>query len=177
MRLIAAMSTPRDTALRSIALCAVLFSATCFSVRAQSSGPEDVAQLREKAKASQAIAFLRLRFSGSSVQLVSYQIKPGHLKSRRDNDDKAIKISVTSTAGELLWRGSVENPVTQSFEWEASDAPGTIRHVRVDRAVGDVVVRVPVMQENQLVRFAGVSVSPDGKKAISEIGIFQLKTK
>ena len=177
MRITAAMSNPRDAALRSIALCAVLFSASCFSVRAQSSDPEDVAQLREKAKASQAIAFLRLRFSGNSVQLVSYQIKPGHLKSRPDNDDKGIKISVTSTAGELLWRGSVENPMTQSFEWEASDAPGTIRHVRVDRAVGDVVVRVPVMQENQLVRFAGVSVSPDGKKAISEIGIFQLKTK
>ena len=171
------MSNPRNAALRSITLCAVLFSVICFSIRAQNHGPADAAQLREKAKTSQAIAFLRLRFSSSSVQLVSYQIKPGHLKSRRDDDDKAIKISVTSTAGELLWQGSVENPVTQSFEWEDPEAPGTIRHLRVDRVVGDVVVRVPVMQENQLVRFARVGVSPDGKKAISEIGVFQLKTK
>jgi hypothetical protein len=108
------------------------------------------------------IAFVHLRFTGDTVQLLGCKVAPGHLKHPGRSRDKGIRLQVATQDGQFSWQGWIKDP--RSRVVEAPDADGHFTAKVVTWATAEVTVRVPFFEsgQNLLVSRAPAAANENG---------------
>ena len=93
------------------------------------------------------ILFLHLRVTDSSATLLDSSVEPGTVKQRRVQENvNHIQFEVTSSSGQRLWSGDVEDPLVRHLEYEDPDHPGEIKSRLVRTGEGEVMIRFPLVE-------------------------------
>ena len=118
------------------------------------------------------IAFLHLKLHPNRAELLSSHVTPGRLKPGTRIAGERILLQVHSTAGALLWEGTIEDPRRERIERghdHAQHAPKI-----VERNVAEVMARVPFFEDAQVVRVSRVTPAPAAAAQEKLLGTFQL---
>lgn len=121
----------------------------------------------QAAESGDGIAFLTLRVTIDTVTLTDWQSVPGKLKKlRHQRATSGLLYKATAAGGEVLWQGSVPDPLIQRFEYEDPDNPGVLKAKLVTRDSATVVIRLPANLAVESISFwkLRAAVLPDGTK-------------
>ena len=116
------------------------------------------------------IAFLHLKLHPNRAELLSSHVTPGRLKPGTRIAGERILLQVHSTAGALLWEGTIEDPRREIIERghdHAQHAPKI-----VERNVAEVMARVPFFEDAQVVRVSRVTPAPAAAAQEKLLGSF-----
>jgi hypothetical protein len=117
------------------------FMAWTTTVHAQESG-------------SDKIMFLRLRLKNDMVSLISKTIRQGKLKSHRlEKTQNGIRYTITSSTGESLATGFIEDPSVRRYEYEDPAQAGHIKTKLVTSTDVEFTLRIPVRTGMQVITF------------------------
>lgn len=121
----------------------------------------------QAAESGDGIAFLTLQVTTDTVTLISWQSVPGKLKRlRHQRETSGLLYEATAAGGEVLWQGSLPNPLIQRFEYEDPDNPGVLKSKLITRDSATVVIRLPADLAAQRISFwkLRAAASTDGTK-------------
>jgi len=93
------------------------------------------------------IAFVHLRFTGETVQLVSCKIVSGHLKPTSKPAGKRIGLRVVGADGSTQWETWIKDPHTRVLEVADSSGRLSAKVITVERP--EITVRVPYFEMGQ----------------------------
>lgn len=126
------------------------------------------------AESGDSIAFLTLRVTSDTVTLTDWQSVPGKLKRlRRQRETSGLLYEAMAAGGEILWQGSVPNPLIQRFDYEDPDNPGVLKAKLVTRDSATVVIRLPADLAAKSISFwkLRAAASPDGKTSVHRVDL------
>ena len=118
------------------------------------------------------IAFLHLKLHPNRAELLSSHVTAGRLKPGTRIAGERILLQVHSTAGALLWEGTLEDPRREIIERghdHAQHAPKI-----VERNVAEVMARVPFFEDAQVVRVSRVTPAPAAAAHEKLLGTFHV---
>jgi hypothetical protein len=100
------------------------------------------------------IVFLHCKMKNDTLTLVKSNIRPGVVKQKRGSEIRGkISYAMLSSAGKLLWRGAMEDPLLQRFEHADPANPGQIKIKYVKLNEADFTLRLPFEPEAHRIEF------------------------
>jgi hypothetical protein len=106
---------------------------------------------------SSKIVFLHFKMEVNTIRLVDYSINDGILKSDRMNISKQedILYELVSVENKLLYKGTLENPLSLRYEYEDEDEnnPGQLKLKIIELKEADFVLRFPYDKEIEAIVF------------------------
>lgn len=151
---------------RLLCLLAALIVAAAWARAFAADGPRPDAQ---------GIAFLQLRLSPSGAELISSTIRPGRLKPGARHAGERLLLQVFSTAGALLWEGTLDDPRRQVLEDPRGHAQGSKHEAKViERTSAELMTRVPFFEDGQIVRVSRVTPAASDRAHEKLLGTFKI---
>lgn len=104
-------------------------------------GPSTV---QSENKTSGGIAFLTVLLTHDSVQLTGWTITKGTLRQPRTPTDRGnLEYEALSLSGDVVWKGSLSDPLVRRLEYEDPDNPGQLKAKIIKADTARFVVRIP----------------------------------
>ncbi|HJW31321.1 MAG TPA: hypothetical protein VJ508_18965 [Saprospiraceae bacterium] len=103
---------------------------------------------------SDKMIFLRLRLKNDVISLIGKTIRHGKFKqSRLERTRDGIRYTITSSTGESLATGFIEDPSLRRYEYEDSTQAGHIKTKVVEVPDVEFTLRIPVRTGMQSITF------------------------
>jgi len=98
------------------------------------------------------ILFLQLKLKNKSISLVKTTTAPGVVKPPRVAET-GIQYELLSATGELLWKGTIEDPAVRHVEYEDPPGSGKMKRKTIRLEETEFTLRVPLIAAAQRVEF------------------------
>ena len=93
------------------------------------------------------ILFLHLKLNAQGGSLVKSTFRPGVLKPQPNPEGRDLVCEVISAKGETLWKGGLDDPRVQRFEYEDPPRSGRLKRKEIRREEAEFTLRVPALSE------------------------------